>query len=93
MIKPSILANNVFYYYADLQKALDFYQDILGFEPIADYGFAKMLRIAKSSHVLFDLRQAFRPQIGVSAHGAHTGRSRGFCVPVNGCTVGSSRWV
>ena len=40
MIKPNILANNVFYYYADLQKAWDFYQNILGFETVADYGFA-----------------------------------------------------
>ncbi len=51
MIKPNILANNVFYYYADLQKAWDFYQNILGFETVADYGFAKMLRIAHSSYI------------------------------------------
>lgn len=51
MIKPNILANNVFYYYADLARAHRFYEKILGFEMVADYGFAKMLRIAESSYI------------------------------------------
>ncbi|MEM8862821.1 MAG: VOC family protein [Chloroflexota bacterium] len=47
----SIYASNVFYYYADLEKALDFYQNTLGFELAADYGFAKIMRICQSSFI------------------------------------------
>lgn len=44
-----ILATNAFYYYADLQGAWDFYSTVLGFETVADYGFAKILRVAPTS--------------------------------------------
>jgi catechol 2,3-dioxygenase-like lactoylglutathione lyase family enzyme len=46
---PAILANNVFYYYRDVGAARDFYTRVLGFETVADYGFAKILRVAPTS--------------------------------------------
>lgn len=42
-------ANNAFYYYDNLDLASDFYQGMLGFRLVADYGFAKILQIAQSS--------------------------------------------
>ena len=44
-----ILATNAFYYYADLEGAWDFYTRTLGFETVADYGFAKILQVAPTS--------------------------------------------
>ena len=46
-----IQATNVFYYYADLDNAYRFYTDILGLETAADYGFAKILKIANRSFI------------------------------------------
>lgn len=46
---PPLQAANAFYYYADLGRAWAFYRDILGFDTVADYGFAKILRLAGSS--------------------------------------------
>ncbi len=46
---PPILATNAFYYYQDLDGSWDFYSRILGFETVADYGFAKILRVAPAS--------------------------------------------
>ncbi len=46
-----IHASNAFYYYTDLKKAWTFYRDILGFETVADYGFAKIMRVAQSSYL------------------------------------------
>ncbi len=46
-----IHASNVFYYYKELEKAWAFYRDILGFETVADYGFAKIMRVAQSSYL------------------------------------------
>jgi len=46
-----VLATNAFYYYRDLDTAWDFYTRILGFETVADYGFAKMLRVAPTSYL------------------------------------------
>lgn len=46
---PVITANNVFYYYQDLQTAWEFYTRILGFRTVADYGFAKVLHVAPTS--------------------------------------------
>lgn len=48
---PGLQASNVFYYYADVEGAWAFYRDILGFETVADYGFAKILRVASSSYL------------------------------------------
>ena len=45
----AVLATNAFYYYADLESAWDFYTRILGFETVADYGFAKILQVSSSS--------------------------------------------
>ena len=48
---PGLQASNAFYYYADVEAAWAFYRDILGFETVADYGFAKILRVAPSSYL------------------------------------------
>jgi catechol 2,3-dioxygenase-like lactoylglutathione lyase family enzyme len=44
-----ITANNAFFYYADVERAARFYTDTLGFTVVADYGFAKILRLASTS--------------------------------------------
>jgi catechol 2,3-dioxygenase-like lactoylglutathione lyase family enzyme len=43
------LANNAFFYYADLASATRFYQQVLGCTLVADYGFAKTFHLARSS--------------------------------------------
>jgi catechol 2,3-dioxygenase-like lactoylglutathione lyase family enzyme len=48
---PTISATNAFYYYQDVDAAWDFYTNVLGFETVADYGFAKILRIAPTSYL------------------------------------------
>lgn len=48
---PSVIANNAFYYYADVDAAWRFYTDVLGFETVVDYGFAKILRVASTSYL------------------------------------------
>jgi len=48
---PDIIATNAFYYYADVNVAWAFYRDTLGLETVADYGFAKILRLADSSYL------------------------------------------
>lgn len=48
---PDIIATNAFYYYADVDVAWAFYRDTLGLETVADYGFAKILRLADSSYL------------------------------------------
>jgi catechol 2,3-dioxygenase-like lactoylglutathione lyase family enzyme len=47
----NVIANNSFFYYRDLEAASAFYTDTLGFETVAEYGFAKILRIAPTSYV------------------------------------------
>jgi len=46
-----ITANNAFFYYADVERAAGFYRDTLGLPIVADYGFAKIVRIARSSYL------------------------------------------
>lgn len=48
-IPPSILANNAFFYYADLDRATRFYADVMGFRQLTDYGFARTFQIAATS--------------------------------------------
>lgn len=48
---PRIEASNAFYYYEDVDAAWAFYTDVLGVETAADYGFAKILRIAPASYL------------------------------------------
>ncbi|NNK62043.1 MAG: VOC family protein [Gemmatimonadetes bacterium] len=48
---PDILATNAFYYYRDVEAASAFYQDILGFETVADLGFARIVRVAPTSYL------------------------------------------
>ncbi|HSM07296.1 MAG TPA: VOC family protein [Longimicrobiales bacterium] len=48
---PGIQATNAFYYYRDVDAAWVFYRDVLGFETVADYGFAKILRVAPASYL------------------------------------------
>jgi catechol 2,3-dioxygenase-like lactoylglutathione lyase family enzyme len=43
---PSLQANNVFFYYRDVEAAARFYQDVIGLERVADWGFAKMFRVS-----------------------------------------------
>jgi catechol 2,3-dioxygenase-like lactoylglutathione lyase family enzyme len=46
-----IIASNAFFYYADLEGAVRFYEDLLGLETVADYGFAKIMRVAETSYL------------------------------------------
>jgi predicted enzyme related to lactoylglutathione lyase len=48
---PDIIATNAFYYYEDVDEAWVFYRDVLGFETVVDYGFAKILRLAETSYI------------------------------------------
>ena len=49
--RRDVIANNSFFYYSDLEAAWSFYADTLGFETVADYGFAKILRLARTSYI------------------------------------------
>jgi len=46
-----IQANMVFFYYPDLGEAEQFYAEVLGFKKVLDYGFAKILRISRTSFI------------------------------------------
>ena len=46
---PGIQATNAFYYYEDVDAAWAFYTDVLGLETAADFGFAKIMRVAGAS--------------------------------------------
>ena len=48
---PDIVATNAFYYYDDIDVAWQFYRDVLGFETVVDYGFAKIMQIAETSYL------------------------------------------
>jgi len=50
-VPPTITATNAFYYYADVEAAWRFYTEVLGLETVADYGFAKILRVAPTSYL------------------------------------------
>lgn len=45
----SIQANLVFFYYPDLEEAEKFYGNILGFEKVLDYGFARIFQISPTT--------------------------------------------
>ena len=47
-----IRAHHVFLYYKDLEKATTFYSKTLGLEIVADYTFAKILRVAQDSYII-----------------------------------------
>ena len=47
-----IVANNAFFYYADVNAAWRFYTGTLGLETVADYGFAKILQVAETSFLI-----------------------------------------
>jgi len=47
-----IQANNLFLYYKDLKKALEFYSETLGMELVADYGMAYILRMTADSYLI-----------------------------------------
>ena len=61
---PRILACNSFYYYENLERAGAFYQEILGFETVVDYGSAKILRVAQSSYLTLVDATLCKHQIG-----------------------------
>lgn len=48
----TILANNALYYYHDLARATRFYQELLGFDLVEDYGIGKLFQIAASSFLM-----------------------------------------
>jgi predicted enzyme related to lactoylglutathione lyase len=48
---PDIVATNAFYYYEDVEAAWTFYANVMGFETAADYGFAKIMRVAEASYL------------------------------------------
>lgn len=48
----TIQANNALYYYHDLARATRFYQELLGFDLVEDYGFGKLFQIAASSFLM-----------------------------------------
>lgn len=48
---PDIQANMVFFYYQDLDRAVEFYHNLLGFPQVLDYGFAKAFRISETSYI------------------------------------------
>ena len=48
----TIQANNALYYYHDLPRATRFYQELLGFELVEDYGVAKLFQVAASSYLM-----------------------------------------
>ena len=50
-VRPGVDATNAFYYYADVEAAWGFYTEILGLQTVADYGFAKILRVAPTSYL------------------------------------------
>jgi catechol 2,3-dioxygenase-like lactoylglutathione lyase family enzyme len=47
-----IRAHNVFLYYKDLEKATKFYSKTLGLEVVADYVFAKIIRVSADSYII-----------------------------------------
>jgi catechol 2,3-dioxygenase-like lactoylglutathione lyase family enzyme len=52
MADYGIRASNLFLYYSDLERAGDFYTNTLGLELVADYGMAKILRMASDSYLI-----------------------------------------
>ena len=48
---PEVDANMVFFYYKNLERAKQFYQDVLGLEKVVDYGFAAIYRTSPSAYV------------------------------------------
>ena len=48
---PTIVANNAFYYYEDVEAAEHFYTTTLGLRTVADFGFAKILQVAPTSYL------------------------------------------
>ncbi|MEE8605117.1 MAG: VOC family protein, partial [Candidatus Aminicenantaceae bacterium] len=47
----NIQANLVFFYYPDLEEAEKFYGQLLGFEKVLDYGFAKIFQMSPSTFI------------------------------------------
>jgi catechol 2,3-dioxygenase-like lactoylglutathione lyase family enzyme len=47
----NIQANIAFFYYNNLPKAVDFYENILGLKLVLDYGFAKTYQISQTSFI------------------------------------------
>lgn len=44
-------ASNVFFYYADVEAAAGFYNNVLGLRTVTDYGFAKIVQVAPKSFI------------------------------------------
>ena len=48
---PAIDGLITFLYYEDLEKAEDFYRDVMGFQLVTDQGWAKIFNVAECAHV------------------------------------------
>jgi lactoylglutathione lyase len=48
---PGVEGLITFLYYEDLEGAVRFYEDVMGFEKIVDQGWAKIYRVAGEAHV------------------------------------------
>jgi lactoylglutathione lyase len=48
---PAVDGLITFLYYDDLEKAEEFYRDVMGFDLVVDQGWAKILNVAEKAHV------------------------------------------
>jgi len=48
---PAVNGLITFLYYDDLEKAEEFYRDVMGFDLVVDQGWAKILNVAEKAHV------------------------------------------
>ena len=51
MSVPGVEGLITFLYYEDLERAVRFYEDVMGFEKTVDQGWAKIYRVAGEAHV------------------------------------------
>lgn len=60
MSVPGVDGLITFLYYEDLEEAVSFYEDVMGFEKTVDQGWAKIYRVAGVAHVgLVDGRRGY----------------------------------
>ena len=69
-LPADIIANNVFFYYDDLDAATAFYTETLGLEVVTDYDFAKILRVADTSFLTLVSGESRNTAAGARVPGA-----------------------